>query len=1441
MKTLTAAFLLLALAPGAKALPSNRVQTDIEYGVAGGVSLRLDAGVPAGPGPFPIAILVHGGGWSSGDKRDVEFLGAALGDKFTWFSVNYRIAPQARYPGGIEDAEQAIRWVRAHAAEYKGDPQRIALIGYSAGGHLVSMVAERAAERPAAAKSPQVAAVVALAAPTDLLADVERRGGLSDSHKRLFDRQQVDDEVRGILRDASPINHVTAGLPPFLVIQGTADKFGQSVNFYAKLRASNVPADLMLIHGAPHDILQWEKLDPTYPAQIAAWLERAFAGRAQNESTVAADGSGDFRTVQEAVNAAPSHSRTRFTIHIKPGAYDEIVVVPAEKTWLALRGDDPATTIITGHLHTGTPFPPGKGPNGRATMITFDTPTVFVQATDFLAESITFENSAGNVGQAVALTIMGDRGVFRNCRFLGFQDTLLAQAGRQYFDHCYIAGATDFIFGGSTAFFDHCHIHATANGYLTAANTVKDQPIGYVFSQCQVTGAAGVQTFLGRPWRPYAATVFLDTEMSEVVRTAGWNNWSDPAREKTVRYAEYGSRGAGGLLKDRVAWARQLTAAEAASYSMEKVLGGSDGWDPRTGSVKTEVRVVAPMGPAQPAAIPPGKVLIATVNRGDSTAGLRLAYSLDGYKWEAVKHPLLSPAVGKHMSDVRIAQGHDGVFYAVWAGDPGSKGFGYASSRDLLEWSEPKFVDIMAKQNALDLVSPNIFYDDREKQFVVTWASTLAKNAIQAFQEEVENNPRVWYATTRDFQTFSDPQLLFDNNYAARDSVILKDGARYALLHSDNTFPVRSLRAAFSKNATGPWGPSLDAFAARFAEAPAAIQVEGEWWIYDFNAKTGAPGLLTTRDFLTFTDRSLNVSLPKEDRPGSVFMASFDLVKQVQSGSVSPARELTGTKIVLAGDSTVNDEGGWGIGFRASFGAPISVVNLARNGRSSKSFRDEGSWAKVLAEKPAYVLIQFGHNDVPGKGPDRETDAATTYRANMARYIDEARAANAVSILVTSIVRRNFDANGKIKPDSLVPYVEEVRKLCAEKNVPLIDLYSLTLAQAEKRGATGSEALDRRDAQGKLDTTHLAPIAQKEIGVMAASETARLVPALKPYLHDLILWRDAMRQQDEWYGSAEAVRVADNLLLYQHDNGGWDKNIDMAAPLGPLETATLEKEKHINLGHTTMDNDATWTQMQYLARVDAATKTPRFADAIRRGFNYVLEAQYPNGGWPQFYPLRDGYWDHITYNDDAMTGVMETLRLAAERKPGFEFLTDAERARASHAVDKGIEVILKTQVVVNGKLTAWCAQHDEHTLAPVQARSYEHISLSGAESVGVVEQLMAVEHPSPEVVRAIEAAIDWFRAVKITGLRVELKTASEMPRNFDRVVVDDAKAPPLWARFYEIGTNRPIFSGRDGVVHYRMSEIEQERRTGYRWYVDRPAKLLDEEFPAWKARISQQR
>lgn len=202
-------------------------------------------------------------------------------------------------------------------------------------------------------------------------------------------------------------------------------------------------------------------------------------------------------------------------------------------------------------------------------------------------------------------------------------------------------------------------------------------------------------------------------------------------------------------------------------------------------------------------------------------------------------------------------------------------------------------------------------------------------------------------------------------------------------------------------------------------------------------------------------------------------------------------------RIVLVGDSTVNDEGGWGPGFRASLGPKAEVVNLALNGRSSKSFRDEGHWEPALTARPSYILIQFGHNDGPGKGPERESDPGTTFRANLARYIDEARAAGAEPILVTSIVRRVFLPDGKVNRDSLVPYVEATRAVAAEKQVPLLDLYALTLAQAEQLGPDGCADIDARTADGKRDTTHLGPKGRQDIGEMAAREFLRIHPELR--------------------------------------------------------------------------------------------------------------------------------------------------------------------------------------------------------------------------------------------------------------------------------------------------------------------------------------------------------
>lgn len=294
------------------------------------------------------------------------------------------------------------------------------------------------------------------------------------------------------------------------------------------------------------------------------------------DAIVAADGTGQYKTVRAAIDAAPqiTHAGRHWTIYVKAGTYRELVYIQREKRFIAVVGEDAETTKISYDLFNDFPAPDGKP------IATFRTPTVMLDADDFTFENITLENSAGRKGQALAIRVDGDRDVFRHCRFLGWQDTILVNRGRHYFEDCTIVGATDFIFGGGTDFFERCHIHCAGNGFIAAASTPDFQQFGYVFSHCTITGEPDVQTYLGRPWRDYAQTIYLNTEMSTVVKPEGWNNWGKAIAEKTTHYAEFNSTGPGANPAKRPAWSKQLTAVEAKAYTVEKVLAGTDGWNP---------------------------------------------------------------------------------------------------------------------------------------------------------------------------------------------------------------------------------------------------------------------------------------------------------------------------------------------------------------------------------------------------------------------------------------------------------------------------------------------------------------------------------------------------------------------------------------------------------------------------------------------------------------------------------------------------------------------------------------------------------------------------------------------------------------------------------------------------------------------------------------------
>ncbi len=292
-----------------------------------------------------------------------------------------------------------------------------------------------------------------------------------------------------------------------------------------------------------------------------------------------------------------------------------------------------------------------------------------------------------------------------------------------------------------------------------------------------------------------------------------------------------------------------------------------------------------------------------------------------------------------------------------------------------------------------------------------------------------------------------------------------------------------------------------------------------------------------------------------------------------------------------------------------------------------------------------------------------------------------------------------------------------------------------------------------------------------------------------------------LRQPDSWFTSDEGQQRLNNVLSWQSEHGDWPKNEDTTQELFSGDRSKLQG---------TFDNGATSGELRLLAHAFRITNDERYEKAFLKGFDHILQAQYPNGGWPQYFPLRKGYYTHITFNDNCMIRLLEFVDDSIT-SPDFAFLDDDRRASAKRALQRGVDCIVKSQVIVKGTPTVWCAQHDEVTLAPTNARAYELASLSGAESAGILKFLMSLDKPTPEVVRCVHDGMAWFDAVKIEGFRYK-RSASE-PN-----LTSDPNARRLWARFYEIESNRPFFCDRDGVMKYDVEEIGGERRGGYTWY-----------------------
>ena len=331
-------------------------------------------------------------------------------------------------------------------------------------------------------------------------------------------------------------------------------------------------------------------------------------------------------------------------------------------------------------------------------------------------------------------------------------------------------------------------------------------------------------------------------------------------------------------------------------------------------------------------------------------------------------------------------------------------------------------------------------------------------------------------------------------------------------------------------------------------------------------------------------------------------------------------------------------------------------------------------------------------------------------------------------------------------------------------------------------------------------------------------------------------WKQITESNSEkWFSSEEAADIAENVLLYQRNIGGWPKNIQMQLPISDTEKQKLLVLKADPID-STIDNGATCQEMLFLSKMYKKNADERYKIAFLKGLNYLLTAQYDNGGWPQFYPLIKGYYTHITYNDDAMVNVLELLKELKNKSDVYAIVPPSEVLdKVDRAFNKGIDCIVKTQCKQNGELTAWCAQHDEITLLPAKARAYELPSLSGKESAKITLLLMSIENPSQEISNAVEGAVRWFEKTKINGIKIESISSPTSKKN-DKIVVENPNATPLWARFMDLDTNVPFFCDRDGIKKATLAEIGLERRSGYAWYTDEPKEVL-KKYVHWKKKI----
>jgi pectin methylesterase-like acyl-CoA thioesterase/dienelactone hydrolase len=539
-------------------------------------------------------IIIHGGGWRSGNRTLHYPLAQRLAKLgYVCFTPEYRLSTEALYPAGVYDIKAAIRWVRKNASKYNLNTDKIVVAGHSAGGELAAMMGATngiiSFEGDGCNKN--ISSKVNVVVDIDgLLAFIHPESGEGDDSKRIsaatnwFGYSKIENPE--LWKQGSPLTHVGPHAAPTLFLNSNVARMHAGrEDFIDVLSRYHIYYDVKTFD-APHSFVLFNPwLDSTVHI-IDDFLKKVFTKTKESPFPVpiivSQDGTGDYKTIQEAFNAVPANSRKQTVIHIKKGIYKEKLFLDSTKRNVQLISDDKFNTIITYDDHTGKLAPDGDTINTRTSW------TFLIKADNFMAYNITFQNDAGfTAGQAVAVESDGDRARFLDCRFVGNQDVLFLnnEKSRQFFQFCYIEGTTDFIFGSATAWFDSCEIYSKKNSHVTAASTPQNKEWGFVFNACKLKGDTSLHNVsLGRPWRPYAAVVYLNCYIGQHIKTEGWSTWNNTGNYKTTRYAEYKNYGPSSDPAKRVSWSRQLTDGEAKAYNLRKYL---ESWYPENKKQKT--------------------------------------------------------------------------------------------------------------------------------------------------------------------------------------------------------------------------------------------------------------------------------------------------------------------------------------------------------------------------------------------------------------------------------------------------------------------------------------------------------------------------------------------------------------------------------------------------------------------------------------------------------------------------------------------------------------------------------------------------------------------------------------------------------------------------------------------------------------------------------------